>query len=384
VNEVLLQAGAQKAGDAGLGNTAPLTEEGYQQVADMKNNKEMKKFAHRILNSEARYVTNAAELTGAIHFYSGRMDVQDLATLKAELRKAWWTKAGEGRTAPLTEQGYQSVAKMKSKANMRAFMRRILNAEKKTVSDEEAFFAVAPSYDGEVSTQSFEQLKTELLSAPWAVARSDEQVAPAEEENVQEAVVNEVLLQAGAQKAGDAGLGNTAPLTEEGYQQVADMKNNKEMKKFAHRILNSEARYVTNAAELTGAIHFYSGRKSSQDLATLKAELRSAWWTKAGEGRTAPLTEQGYQAVAKMKSRANMRAFMRRILIANSKTVSDEGAFFALAHHYDGEVSVQTFGQLQNEVLSAPWAVPRRQEENAEVAENVEFDVVDEALEQLE
>merc|ERR1740117_1780689 len=312
------------------------------------------------------------------------MDVQDLATLKAELRKAWWTKAGEGRTAPLTEQGYQSVAKMKSDANMRAFMRRILNADKRTVSNEEAFFAVAPYFDGEVSTQSFEQLKTELLSAPWAAARSDEQAASAEEENVEEAVVNEVLLQAGAQKAGDAGLGNTAPLTEEGYQQVADMKNNKEMKKFAHRILSSEARYVGNAGELTGAIHFYSGRKSSQDLATLKAELRSAWWTKAGEGRTAPLTEQGYQAVAKMKSRANMRAFMRRILIANSKTVSDEGAFFALAHHYDGEVSVQTFGQLQNEVLSAPWALPRRQEENAEVAENVEFDVVDEALEQLE
>ena len=189
----------------------------------------------------------------------------------------------EGRTAPLTEQGYQAVAKMKCSANMRAFMRRILNAEKKTVSDEEAFFAVAPYYDGEVSTQSFEQLKTELVSAPWAAARSDEQAAPAEEENVEEAVVNEVLLQAGAQKAGDAGLGNTAALTEEGYQQVADLKNNKEMKKFAHRILNSEARYVTNAAELTGAIHFYSGRMDVQDFATLKAELRKAWWTKAGE-----------------------------------------------------------------------------------------------------
>merc|ERR1719491_308067 len=291
------------------------------------------------------------------------MDVQDLATLKAELRKAWWTKAGEGRTAPLTEQGYQAVAKLKSKANMRAFMRRILNAEKKAVSDDEAFFAVAASYDGEVSTQSFEQLKTELLSAPWAVARSHEQVAPAEEENVQEAVVNEVLLQAGAQKEGDTGLGNTAPLTEEGYQQVADMKNNKEMKKFAHRILNSEARYVTNAAELTGAIHFYSGRMDVQDLATLKAELRKAWWTKAGEGRTAPLTEQGYQSVAKMKSEANMRAFVRRTLNAEKQTVSDEEAFFAVAPSYDGEVSTQSFEQLKTELLSAPWAAARSDEE---------------------
>merc|ERR1711957_724859 len=270
---------------------------------------------------------------------------------------------------------------MKSKANMRAFMRRILNAERKTVSDEEAFLAVAPYYDGEVSTQSFEQLKTELLSAPWAAARTDEQAAPAEEENVEEDVVSEVLLQAGAQKAGDAGLGNTAPLTEEGYQQVAELKNNKELKKFAHRILNSEARYATNAAELTGAIHFYSGRMDVQDLATLKAELRKAWWTKAGEGRTAPLTEQGYQAMAKMKSEANMRAFVRRILNAEKKTVSDEEAFFAVAASYDGEVSTQSFEQLKTELLSAPWAVARSDEQVAHAEEeNVQEAVVNEVL----
>merc|ERR1719191_1580708 len=115
---VLLQNRAQVQKSDVLGSTAPLTEEGYQQVAALKSNKEMKAFAHRVLKSEARYVTNAGELTGAIHHYSGRMDVQDLATLKAELRHAWWTKAGEGRTAPLNEIGYQSVARMRDAANM--------------------------------------------------------------------------------------------------------------------------------------------------------------------------------------------------------------------------------------------------------------------------
>jgi len=174
VDEVLLQVG-KKATDAGLGSTAPLTEEGYQQVAALVSNHEMKAFAHRVLNSEARYVGNAGELTGAIHFYSGRRDVQDLATLKEELRKAWWTKAGEGRTAPLSEQGYQAVVKTKSSANMRAFMRRILNAGKKAASDETAFDAVAPLYDGEVSVQSFDRLQHELLSAAWAEPLDDEQ-----------------------------------------------------------------------------------------------------------------------------------------------------------------------------------------------------------------
>merc|ERR1719238_2674289 len=160
---MLVQVSSRDSGDTGPGSTAPLTEEGYQQVAAMKSNKEMKAFAYRVLKTEARYVTDAGELTGTIHYYSGRMDVQDLATLKAELRQAWWTKAGEGRKAPLNEIGYQSVAKMKNAANMRAFMRRVLKASGRVVSDEAAFSAVAPYYDGEVSVQNFEQLQRELL-----------------------------------------------------------------------------------------------------------------------------------------------------------------------------------------------------------------------------
>merc|ERR550537_2162325 len=99
---MLLQPVAE---DEVSGATATLTEEGYQQVAALKSNKDMKEFAHRILGSEALYVADAGELTGAIHWYSGRKDLQDLESLKKELRRAWWTRAGEGRTAPLNDKG---------------------------------------------------------------------------------------------------------------------------------------------------------------------------------------------------------------------------------------------------------------------------------------
>ena len=102
-------------------------------------------------------------------------------------------------------------------------------------------------------------------------------------------MLDEVLLKVG-QRSTNAGSVSTAPLTEDAHQQAAALLGNHEMKAFAHRILNSEARNVGNAGELTGAIHFYSGSREMQDLSRLNKKLCSAWWTNAGEGMTAPLS----------------------------------------------------------------------------------------------
>jgi hypothetical protein len=212
---------------------------------------------------------------------------------------------------------------MKSNAHMRAFMRRILNAANKRTTDEGAFDAMAPYYDGEISVQSFERLQSELMEARWI--EDKEAAFPDTDESLPEKVVDEILLQ-GAEEVPDTGVGSTARLNQEGYEQVAALVSNKEMKKFAHRIMKAEARYASNLGDLTRAMHWYSGRRDVQDYESLKTELRRAWWTKAGEGRKAPLNEKGYQAVAAMKNNAHMRAFMRRILNAANKTSVDEGA----------------------------------------------------------
>merc|ERR1711907_516350 len=130
----------------------------------------------------------------------------------------------------------------KSNAHMRAFMRRILNAANKRVADDGAFDAMAPYYDGEISVQSFERLQSELLSASW-VEDKDASESPAE--GIAGEAIDEMLMQDDGEELPEEtdGVGNTASLNQEGYEQVAALKSNKEMKKFAHRILKAEARY---------------------------------------------------------------------------------------------------------------------------------------------
>jgi len=174
----LLQQYAQ-ATSGDLGDKVPLSEKGYQLVAALKSDEEMKHFVHRLLEKEGRYVKEVAELNGLVPFYSGTQNVQNVENLKKELRSALWVAEGEGRTAPLNEVGYQKVAKLKSKSHMMAYSRRLLDGFLRKCSDEGALKGVVPYFNGEISVQSFEQLKKELLSAPWAVARDSEQVLSA-------------------------------------------------------------------------------------------------------------------------------------------------------------------------------------------------------------
>merc|ERR1719162_1055173 len=171
------QSNAESKSDhTGVGSAVPLTEKGYQLVADVKNDNEMKDFVFRVLEKEARYARDAAELSGLVPFYSGTQNVQSLESLKTELRDAPWVADGEGRSAALNEEGYQKVAKRKSKPHMMAYARRILDDSFKKSSDEGALIGLMPYFDGEISVQSFGQLRSELLSAPWAVSRDSDQI----------------------------------------------------------------------------------------------------------------------------------------------------------------------------------------------------------------
>jgi len=171
------------------------------------------------------------------------------------------------------------------------------------------------------------------------------------------ATVSGLQQNAGKEQLATIELGNSVPISETGYQQVAAQKSDEEMKAFIHRVVAKEARYVKDVSELSGLVGFYSGTQGVQDLESLKKELRASSWVAEGEGRTAPLTDFGYQKVAALKSNAHMMAFARRILSLNSKVCSDEGALTGLIPYYSGEVAVQSFDQLTHELLSAPWAV---------------------------
>merc|ERR1712032_1471039 len=90
-----------------------------------------------------------------------------------------------------------------------------------------------------------------------------------------------------------------------------------------------------------------------------KQELRGAQWVGDGEGRRAPLNEDGYQAVVRVNNEAHMAAFARRILDAHGMKMTDESKFKGLLPWFDGRTSVQSFEKLQSELLAATWVEPR-------------------------
>lgn len=159
-------------GGDGIGTNVPLTEKGYQLVADLKDDDEMRAFIQRVIRQDARYVNDIAQLSGVVPFYSGEQHVQSLAALREEIRRAPWVGETEGRVAALNEVGYQKVIDVKHKPDMMAFARRILDVFKKRCTDEDAFVGFVSSFfDGENAHRDFATLKKELLAAPWLESR---------------------------------------------------------------------------------------------------------------------------------------------------------------------------------------------------------------------
>lgn len=67
----------------------------------------------------------------------------------------------------------------------------------------------------------------------------------------------------------------SAALDENGYEEVAEAFNNRGMERFITRLANEMSMEITDPGGLKGMVPFFSGMKSSQSFAALRAELRS-------------------------------------------------------------------------------------------------------------
>lgn len=65
---------------------------------------------------------------------------------------------------------------------------------------------------------------------------------------------------------------------------------------------------------------------------------------------SALLTEDGYEAVAKMKSSSAMGLYIRRIVDKLACSVSDEGGLEGFVPHYSGEIDTKTYDKLEHEL----------------------------------
>jgi len=299
----------------------------------LRSNEDMKVFARRVLALEARSVSDEAGLNAMISNYSGVAGKKDLESMKAALRAAPWVAMGLGHTSPLTEQDYQKLLSLKSPPQTKAFIRRVLDREGRKVADEEAFKGFVLGLSLKVPGQSLGELQRRLQSVPWVVP-----------------VLNWHLVS-----------GTNAPLTEEGYQSVAKLENNKQMEDYVRRLIAEEARFVKDEGNFLQRIPYISGVDGVLSLDVLKAQIRdpvNSKWIGESVGRTAPLTEAGYQEVAAQKSDVQMKAFFRRLLVADGKRSSDEEVLKTIVPYFSGRLGVQSLELAKEKLQSVPCVMP--------------------------
>lgn len=329
---VVMCAQAIQISRAPIGETAMLDEEGYQHVAAETNDKEMQTFMERVIASEGLLVKDWAALKGTVPYYSGTKATRDLETMIGELRGVDWLSSGGGRTAPLTADGYKQVVSEKNNPQMKAFMRRVLDKAGLVVTDEASFNGIVPFYSGVVFSQKFSEMENELFTATWAVPLADWQgltgkTAPltdhgytalaqkksdddmkifiarllsTQARHVQDESGLEAIVPffSGTQSAQDLSAlkyelreskhkswiadetGVTADLSEDGYNKVAALHSDVQMKAFIRRaIVNAHLRMKAEAG-LSGFVPYYSGRfLAPQSYARMLQDLQDASWT---------------------------------------------------------------------------------------------------------
>lgn len=172
------------------------------------------------------------------------------------------------------------------------------------------------------------------------------------------------MLAAGAE---GRGLGVTADIDEKGYQAVARLKDDEEMKTFILRCMAQYDCQVEYEGGLMGMVPWFSGTTSVQTLAKLQESLLFAvlargqrWITyknSAGTtGKDASLDLEGYMEIAIIRKDIEMQAFARRLCEKMGIQITDEGGFAGMIKYHSGASDFQSFDKLQEEIKSAAAA----------------------------
>jgi hypothetical protein len=160
-------------------------------------------------------------------------------------------ESGLGAHVPLSEAGYLTVLKERTNGEMETFLRRAIDDLGLDLLDEQALRREVPWYSGEAGSASFGEFKGKVLNA---------------------------LGQEGAwvMESMRKHVGSWAPVTNEGYMEVAKLKSNEEMVLFVEKVIHDMGFTVVNAGGIRGLVPFYSGEQQVQNLSSLKLEILRA------------------------------------------------------------------------------------------------------------
>lgn len=396
-----------------MGSTATHDAEGWHKVLDLQSKHEreaflrsvMKELDLTIVSAEqfrnfAAWVGLDGEMQDKLHEYKAL--VQDLRSL-SQKPCSWVNNASRlvntsGATAKLDEAGYRSVASLRNNKEMRTFIARVIKREGFYLVVPGGLDGLVPFHSCERDVQSLERLEDEMRNVAsgsdgWIskafpkklvlsamgmdrkIVRNnpDHREDSPGEEDIQKDI-NAVAMQPN-------GVGTSAELSEDGYYSVATTKSNLEMTVFILRIVRDMGMQVVNEAQFNGIVPYYSGELGFQTYETLRKELEKlskemcAWLVKENkeeedfetDGKSVPMTEAGYKAVAKMHSPIDMRDFAYRVLEDMHMQVTDKGGLMGFLPFHDCEQGAKTLKEMRNEIHEASgkkaWCRPMDEKE---------------------
>jgi len=399
-----------------MGSTAAHDAEGWHKVLDLQSKREREAFLRSVMKeldltivSDEQFRNFAAwvgldgEMQDKLHEYEAL--VQDLRSL-SQKPCSWVNNASRlvntsGATAKLDEAGYRSVASLRNNKEMRTFIARVIKREGFYLVVPGGLDGLVPFHSCEREIQSLERLEDEmrnvasgsdgwiskafpkkLVLSAMGMGRKRVRGNPDEgshredspgEEDIQKDI-NAVAMRPN-------GIGTSAELNEDGYYSVATTKSNLEMTVFILRIVRDMGMQVVREDQFNGIVPYYSGELGFQAYDTLRKELEKlskemcAWLVKENkeeedfdsDGKSVPMNEAGYKAVAKMHSPIDMRDFAYRVLEDMHMQVTDKGGLMGFLPFHDCEQGAKTLKEMRNEIHEASgkkaWCRPMDEKE---------------------
>lgn len=361
------------------GATSQLSQQGYIQVIRTQSKYEMMNYARRVVQDLNLKIVREDGLRDMIATRAKRKYTDDQSydgfvdELKKEASKPCgfvmskdMKKTFGGRDAPLTEDGYRSIVALQNTSEMAQFVDRVVKDQGYYVVSRDGMNGFVPFHSCEKSSASLEHLENDVRGVAanpegWAsvanVARAASNAShdrPTSFMSSSTEVMNWAL---------EVGIGTSAPITESGYQQVAEMNSNVQMGIFALRAIRRLGLEVVDEDRFHGMIPFYSGERSVQSLAKLHEEIKSvsqdlcAWIVERGwqddeevSGRNAPLTEEGYRMIARKRNPSEMSRFVSRVLNGMRMHLTSKAGLHGFLPYFDCEKGAQSLTDLQAEI----------------------------------
>eukprot|EP00928_Gymnodinium_smaydae_P055930 TRINITY_DN39394_c0_g1_i1.p1 TRINITY_DN39394_c0_g1~~TRINITY_DN39394_c0_g1_i1.p1 ORF type:complete len:477 (-),score=85.43 TRINITY_DN39394_c0_g1_i1:69-1412(-) len=236
----------------------------------------------------------------------------------------------------LNETGYQQAVALKSDSIMAQYMRKLVSHFGGRVIDDATLRGVVPFYSGTQTSQSYQALVRELADVPWVdwsnvTANFARRIALIRAEKTESRRVRLAELAECARAPGAV-----ASLSESGYAEVAELRNDPQMEIFIRRVISSHGGRIIAEDDLRGLVSFYSGRLAKQTLNALNAELQRVPWVADYSdsvdldqtfSSTAPLDDDGFKAVRHTRRPEDVEMFARRMVAAYDASIVDVDAF---------------------------------------------------------